>query len=373
MNARLSEAARRDPAIKRKAAFFEDFWRGEGPWPILFSRPHLATGKAYARWNLLEQHADPAKLLDEALGQILPAAADPGDGIPVIRADLGTTLFPSALGLPLHLDPELHPSLAAHLSLEEYARGRGADLNFADSGEIPLARAFYQLAAQRQARGDLPAGILPYVPDSQGIFDLSHLAVGTDIFYAFGEDEELLRSAQERSLGLWMEGTRYFKALLGEDDRSMIHGHGMPSGVWFPDTGARISEDSCTLISPADIERLCLPYIERAIRPFGRGFLHFCGRHPDFLGMTAGHPLISTLNLGNPKSYELAEIFQACGRGGTVYFGHLPRHPGEPPETWIERIAEEALRASCRVILVAPPDLPDPAGAARLWHRLTDS
>lgn len=37
-------AARANPRLSEKAAFFEDFWKGEGPCPILFAKPHLALG-----------------------------------------------------------------------------------------------------------------------------------------------------------------------------------------------------------------------------------------------------------------------------------------------------------------------------------------
>ena len=373
-----------DPQLRRKAAFFEEFWNGDGAFPILFAKPHLALGRNYLVHDLVQQHADVEKLLAEALAQARAAADRGDDGIPVARADLGTTLFPSGLGLRTSLSENAHPWLVEHLDLARYA-GLDRPLDgLAGRGEFPLAGAFYRRLEEERAAGRLPVPVLPYVPDNQGVFDLTHLVAGSDVFYAVADDPTTLLAAQERSLELFLAGSRWFKDLVGEEAGSMVHGHGMPSGVWFPDTGIRISEDSCTLISAADIRRYCLPFIERAIRPFGRGFLHFCGRHEDFLRMAVEHPLVSTVNLGNPELYDLEEVFAWCGRTGTVFFGHVARAGGEDDEAWLERLAGMCGRTGCRLILVAAHAVADAADAAgpaastpdlghlvRRWHELT--
>ena len=370
-----------DPLLRRKAEFFEEFWKGRGAYPILFAKPHLALGRNYLVHDLAQQHADVEKLLAEALAQARAALERPDDGIPAARADLGTTLFPSGLGLKTSLGENSHPWLIEHLDLAGYAGRSELAEGLAERGEFPLAAAFYRRLRDERRAGRLPAAVLPYVPDNQGIFDLTHLVAGSELFYAFADDPALLQAAQERSLELFLAGSRYFKELLGEDERCMVHGHGMPSAVWFPDTGIRISEDSCTLISKADIEKFCLPFIERAVRPFGRGFLHFCGRHEDFLKMAAENPLISTVNLGNPELYDLEELFRLCGRTGTVYFGHLAKADHEDDQGWLERLAGLCGRTGCRLILVAAHAAAEPGERegpparlermVRRWHALT--
>jgi hypothetical protein len=363
-----------------KYRFFEDFWHGEGPCPLLFAKPHLAKGKNYIRHNLADQHRDPAKLLEEALLAGESALEGIDDGIPTIRADLGTTLFPSALGLRVAIREEVHPWLEEHFDLGTYAAlpDPGGGIR-KETGEIAAAAAMYRLFFKEQAAGRIRKILRPYVPDNQGVFDLTHIAVGTDMFTALVDSPDLVHRAQRNSLRLYLEGTRFFKKLLGEVDRSMVHGHGMISGVWFPDTGARISEDSCSLVSDAMISEFCLPYIREALRPFGRGFLHFCGRHEGFLRAACEEPLISTVNLGNPEMYDLGEVFKLCGGTGTVYFGHLDPGTEESMETYLERIAGLAARNRARVILAAPPAAgPDilvgtevKKSLVRLWHRLT--
>ena len=105
--------------------FFEDFWAGTGPFPIIFAAPHLAKGKNYIEHTLVEQHSDPEILLKEALSEASYNHDRLGDGIPTIRADLGTTLLPSGLGLPIGLSPNQHPWLTDHFSLQDYINKEG--------------------------------------------------------------------------------------------------------------------------------------------------------------------------------------------------------------------------------------------------------
>ena len=360
--------------LKEKFQFFESFWKGEGPFPLLFAKPHLAKEKNYILYDLEEQHRDPVKLVEEAVKAAEPALLGIDDGIPAFRTDLGTTLFPSSLGLRVAVQKEVHPWLLDHLSLDQYIALRDVSSGIREGvGEIGHAVEAYRLFLHRKATGSIPQKILPYVPDNQGIFDLSHIIVGTEIFTALIDTPEKVHQAQSQSLKLYLSGTRLFKALLSEPETSMFHAHGMISGVWFPHTGARISEDSCSLISDAMIEEFCLPYIREALKPFGRGFLHFCGRHEGFLSTVCKEPLISTLNLGNPELYDLEEVFRLCGATDTVYFGHLDPEPDESMETFLERIAGIALRHKARLILVAPPveGVDRKRSLVSLWHRLT--
>lgn len=359
---------------QKKYAFQQVFWNGEGPFPLLFAKPHLAKEKNYLLYDLEEQHRDPAKLVGEAVKAAEAARSSPDDGIPAFRTDLGTTLFPSSLGLRVAVQKEVHPWLLDHLRLEDYISLKDVTSGFREGrGEIGHAVRSYQLFLEGKAAGSIPPDILPYVPDNQGVFDLTHIIVGTEIFTSLIDAPEMVHRAQAQSLNLYLAGTRYFKNLIGEPATSMFHAHGMISGVWFPHTGARISEDSCSLISDSMIAEFCLPYIREALKPFGRGFLHYCGRHEGFLKTVCEEPLISTLNLGNPELYDLEEVFRLCGATDTVYFGHLDPRPDESMETFLERIADLAHRNRTRVILAAPPVEGEDRKRVllNLWHRLT--
>jgi hypothetical protein len=301
--------------ISGKFCFYEEFWRGEGPCAILFTEPHLARGRPYRLHDLVEQHRDVEKHLEERLLEVEPHLDLVDDGIPTLRSDLGTTLLPSGLGLRIEVQPELHPWLAEHLSPEQYlGLEMLRDPEDLLKNEMRFSWRFYRLFMRRKERDRIPAEVYPYVPDTQGIFDLSHLIVGTDLLYLLSDRTEQVLAVQERSLELFLTATGLFKELLGERSGSMVHGHGMPIGVWFPDTGARISEDSATLISDDMIRTFCLPFIRRAARPFGRLFMHYCGHHPGFLKMLCQTRLILVSAYHPGGSEEKAELVRRWHR-----------------------------------------------------------
>lgn len=363
-------------ALQKKFLFFEDFWKREGSYPILFAKPHFVKEKPYARHDLIEQHNDVNKLLEENLLVAEEALDLVDDGIPAIRANLGTTLLPSGMGLETALQPAMFPWLKEHLSVKQYlALTEHLDSSNISKNDVELALAFYALFFRRQQEKSINADILPYAPDTQGVFDLSHIILGNDLFMLLQDEPETVHQIQKRSMALFQAATQLFKQALGEANRSMLHGHGMKCGVWFPDTGLRISEDSCTLISGQMIDDFCLPYIKKAVEPFGRGFMHFCGKHEPFLERVCRMPEISTVNLGNPEMYDLDALFSLMGKTKTVYFGHFALFKEESAETYLERLAHYCGKHGAKLILISeyrPKDSDEKKKLVARWHELTN-
>lgn len=362
--------------VKQKFLFYEEFWKGTGPFPILFAKPHFAKSRNYIKYNLVEQHKNAHKLLEESLLAVESYLDLIDDGIPVVRSDLGTTLLPSGLGLEVIVQPELHPWLKNHLTSDE-VQNLPDPLEIQDikKNEIVLAERFYHLFLQQKADTTINPDIFPYIPDTEGVFDLSHLLIGTNIFLLFYDNPDVMHKIQMKSLELFLAGTFLFKSLLGESKHSMLHGHGMPVGAWFPDTGARISEDSCTLISEEMIRTFCLPYIKKAVEPFQRGFMHYCGKHDGFLKMVCDMGEISTLNLGNPEMHDLDHLFSLLGKTKTVYLGHLEVLTDEDGETYLERMAHYCGKYRAKLILVSgyqPKDRDEKEKLVKRWHKLTE-
>jgi hypothetical protein len=355
--------------IDGKKRFFEEFFGGTGPFPLIFARPHLALDRNYHKYDLISQHSDVSKLIEDNLMGARATVNRVDDGIPTVRADLGTTLIPSAFGLPLHIGENAHPSLKEHLDtralltiIEQW------DAERVMNGEVVTAFGFYESIS------DGLDGILPYVPDTQGVFDLAHLLLGEEIFLLPYDDPDLTDRILDFCVELFVSATWRFKNLLGEQPGSMVHGHGMTRGVWFPHCGARISEDSATLLSPEMVARYCVPRVARALAPFGLGFLHFCGHRPDVLRAFCEIPEVAVVNLGNPELYDLDEVCSVCGSTGTILFQHFDMQDGETYETYLERLADVLRRHGARCILIAPDcpqDREDQTRVVEMWHRLT--
>jgi hypothetical protein len=173
---------------------------------------------------------------------------------------------------------------------------------------------------------------------------------------------------------LYVLATRRLKEILGEPDGSMFHGHGTSQGVWFPEAGVRMAEDTAILVSPATIEELILPAIDRAAAPFAGAFLHFCGRRLDFFRALCRMPRVLAIDLGNPEMYEARQILEACGETGTVLYGRIASERGEGWEAYVHRLAAVVRETGARVIL-RPDTYPESRGECEamqeLWHDLT--
>jgi len=230
------------------------------------------------------------------------------------------------------------------------------------------AEAFY---AVHRASGD--GQVAAYLPDTQGVFDIAHMLYGQDIFYDLADDPAWIHDLMQASLDLYLRVSRHLKAMLGEPAGEMIHGHGTPQGVYFPGAGVRISEDTATLLSPAMIERYLLPYIERAIAPFGGGFVHYCGHHPFLHERLCRLPGVKAIDLGNSERYDCRWIMEWCAQTGTILYSRVAALEGEDWVTYIRRVAGLVRDTGARCILrpmVFPETREECAAMRDLWHEL---
>lgn len=342
------------------------FWLGEGPCLILIppEKQELYDVRDYpARFS------DPQAMWEAEMRRAERVAAWPTDGIPTVRPNLGVVFVPSLAGQGFQLADDTMPWPGEPLSREALRAVRDVDVG---AGSVMLkAEAFY---ARHRAAGR--PDVAAYHPDTQGVFDIAHLLYGDAIFYdlADADEEAWIAELLELSLGLYSRATLQVKRCLGEPTTQMIHGHGTAQGVFFPETGVRVSEDTAVLLSPEMIERVLVPVIRRSVQPFGTAFAHFCGKHQALLGQLCGMEEICAVDLGNPEFYETREVMRVCAATGTVLYSRVAAEPGEAWEPYVRRLAGLVKETGARVIL-RPVIYPAERGACaemrELWHELT--
>jgi hypothetical protein len=174
-------------------------------------------------------------------------------------------------------------------------------------------------------------------------------------------------------LDLYARVTQHIKNLIQEERGTMIHGHGTPQGVYFPHAGARISEDTATLLSPATIEEIILPYVQRAASAFDGAFFHYCGRHDAFFEQLCRSPLIRAIDL-QPGMHDTRWLFEQCAKTDTVLYSELPAQDGEDWQEHARRIAGLVNQTGARCILrpgAYPATKSECAAMRDLWHELT--
>jgi hypothetical protein len=340
------------------------FWDGEGPSLILIpaSRMPQYDTKRYA--DLFEH---PRMMWQSEMCRARPVVDWPTDGIPTVRPNLGVVFVPGIAGQAYTVWNDGMPWPGKPLSRDTIRGLRGVAVS--ETKMMRLALEFY---AVHQASGD--RDIAAYHPDTQGIFSLAHLLNGNSTLLEVLDDPPWIHELLGIILEMNCRVVRVLKSCLGEQNDSMVHGHGTPQGVYFPNAGVRISEDAATLVSPKVLDNFVLPYLERAISPFNQGFVHYCGRHPYLFEQLCLMGRVCAIDLGNPEMYDTRWLFERCGETGTVLFSPVAALESESWIAYVHRVANLVRETGARLILrptVYPESRDDCARMVDLWHDLT--
>lgn len=344
------------------------FWAGEGPSLILIPAPAEIAPTDGLSPALSTFTMDPAELYRREAARARAVLGWPTDGIPTVRPNFGVVFVPAIAGQGYLLQEGNMPWPGEPLSRDEILAA--ADVDVATSDLMRRAEAFYALHRESGA-GETAA----YHPDTQGVFDIAHMLWGTQLFYDVVDPSrsawvgELL----EVCLGLYVRVSRHIKALLGEPDGEMIHGHGTGQGVYFPHAGVRTSEDTAILFSPGSITEVIEPFIERSVAPFGGAFAHFCGRCPFLFERLCALEHIRAIDV-QPGMHDPAWLLERCAESGTALHSRVEGLPGESWEAYARRIGGLVRSTGARCVLratVHPSTREECADMAALWHELT--
>ncbi|MFH1738861.1 MAG: hypothetical protein ABIH23_07615 [bacterium] len=343
------------------------FWRGEGPCLILIPTSDSAL---YDTEGYPERFENPRLMWESEMRRARLVLDWPTDGIPTVRPNLGVVFMPAIMGQRYVLREGQMPWCSDLLSRDEIRAA--VDIEVKTSKMMRLAAEFYDI---HRASGEKE--IIAYHADTQGVFDVAHLLYGAEIFYNMADETQhaWYGELMDICLDLYLRVSRHLKYMLRESDCSMIHGHGTSQGVYFPNAGTRISEDTAILISPNMIEELIIPYIERSTEPFGGGFAHYCGYHEFLFERLCRSPLIGSIDLGNSEMFDCRWLLERCAESDTVLCSRVAALDGEDWPAYIRRIAGLIKETGARCILrplVFPENRDECAAMQDTWHELTD-
>lgn len=342
------------------------FWSGEGPCLILIP---AGEGDFYDTDDYERRFYDPEAMWKAETARAEAAVDWPTDGIPTVRPNLGVVFAPAAAGLPFEIRPGQMPWPGGSLTREQIRAAAQADI--ARSRVMALAEEFYAIHRERSR-----PGIAAYHADTQGVFDIAHLLFGHETLYALADPDETewVDELMAAALDLYLRVSRRLKACLGEDPGAMIHGHGTANGVYFPTAGVRMAEDTATLLSPAMIERVVAPAIERGAAEFGGAFVHYCGKHDALFERLCRLDCVAAIDLGNPAMYDARWLMERCAETDTVLCSRVAVETDGNWRTYLRRVAALVRETGVRCILrplVAPHTREGCAAMLDLWHALT--
>jgi hypothetical protein len=350
--------------LAEKIKIHRSFWEGEIDNLIFIDYGEIAK---YETVDYEKLFYNPELMLESEIERAKPVIDWSTDGIPALRANLGTIFIPAIAGQEYKIRDNQMPWTGEALEYSEILEVSGADILNAEIYQ--LAKRFYDLAKPR----GVDSQYLLYQPDTQGVFDILHLLYGNDIFIEMAEEDknEKVKNCLKACLELYVNVTKEIKKIIGEDHESMFHGHGTPQGLFFPHTGTRISEDTATLLSPKMIDEFIIPIIEESIKPFGSGFVHFCGHHKYFYESVCDLEVVDAVDLGNPEMYDAEWLLDICANTNTVFFGKIASFEGEDWESYLTRVKRIIKKTGAKCVLrsdIIPDNFKQAEDMYRFWH-----
>ena len=139
-------------------------------------------------------------------------------------------------------------------------------------------------------------------PDLQGPMDNLELLYGSDVFYAFYDDPELVHVLLdkitcfiEKEFDTWLDffpGNRKYTNFF----RHIEHG------------SLCVRNDSAMNLSPDLYEEFIVPYDGRLLKKYG-GIVHFCGRGDHFISKLAKLEGLRGINMSQPHLNDMEKVF----------------------------------------------------------------
>lgn len=332
--------------------------------PILISG-RLPERDQYPVYNLKEQFFDKEKMWAEQLWSVIAQVRGGSDAQLSLRANLGTGLVPTIFGLEQLVFEDKMPWLKEHLSKEEIINFEFPD-DLSQAGLMPLAIEYINFFQEK-----LKGRAQVYVSDTQGPFDIAHLVRGDEIFTDFYDDPDFVHHLLRLSTRAYIECTKAMKVANREELSSGYHGF-----LYMGRGGVRACEDTSTLLSPSCLREFVVPYLEEALRPFGGGWVHFCGHNPHLLDLVIDIDEVRGINLGNPEMYDYEEVMTKLLARGKFYYGGWPKNKEESRRKYFERILAPVKEAGKGLIFVPSgedeADWQDVGLLQDLWCSLQD-
>ncbi len=174
-----------------------------------------------------------------------------------------------------------------------------------------------------------------------------------------------------------------FKGLIDEPLTTAMY-----DSVYMTSGGVRIIEDTSILLSLAMWNKFARSFTKEALKPFGGGTVHFCGKSESLLDNELSISEVRGVNLGQPELYDYKATMKRFLAAGKVYFGACwPKRKDESVKEYFSRILA-SLKGEKRCLIFQPGgegdlDLshpveekeswPSPEESIQLWHVLQES
>ncbi len=331
--------------------------------PLLLSCSHDMELPAF---DFEEIHSDPDKMFANGLRDMYGSGLGRMGGVPSIRANMGCGIFPTMFGVKQAVFPDKMPWVVTHLSLDEARELTKDDIEL--SADFRKGLSLMEDFAERIAG----SGCRVFPMDVQGPFDIAHLVLGDEIFYAMYDDPAVVHHTLDLSVHAIVMGLEECLRRIPGSDSCVCHYNAlaMPRSLG----GVKLSEDTPTLLAKEHIEEFVMPYSRKVLEHFGGGYVHYCGDNAHLYQAVLAEPLAYGLNFGNPERHDLELVLDDLSARGKVYYGGIPKDEQEDLASYFTRYLQAGKReGSGHLLLQYSCSEADRSAVSDAWQKACET
>lgn len=265
----------------------------------------------FSRYTYRETFNDPAAMLQNILlDRVVPGVLLKDDNPLAIRNNHGTIQIASVLGGEWQMHADNYPWVDHFDTIGEIEKiALPAPTEVSNKGLLPKALAtlkFYHDTLDRYP--NCRKAIQISLPDLQGPLDTAEQLWGSDIYYAFNEQPELLSRLLARIVDVMGLVEKEFRRLTRDrldPEFNTQHGYVIPGRLL-------IRNDSSIMISPTMYAEFIRPHDARLLKETGGGAIHFCGNGQHLVKKMMEIETLQGLDFGQPEQMDLPLIYSLC-------------------------------------------------------------
>lgn len=301
---------------------WKQFALGQSPESTTFEPPCRTPKESGIDWkhiNINDAIADEDLMLLSQLENCHRALSSPTNTLMIMRANYGVGIISSLFGAERFIMPYEMDTLPNVRPLKD---GSDAIQRLLDSPAPALTEGYgthvfsigERLAEIREQYPKIGRFIRIDNPDGQGPIDNCELLWGSDLFYAFYDEPELVHALLDRVTDTIQRFVKKWQQIFPNTDGLTSYFGRLGRG------GIVIRNDSAMNLSPDIFREYIQPYDTRLLQAFDGGMIHFCGTGDHFAGVLAKTPLLSTVDMSQPHLNNMETILGALPDQGINIF-----------------------------------------------------
>ena len=226
-----------------------------------------------------------------------------------VRCNYGTGILASLFGCELFLMDESTDTLPATRPLDSIEKIKALlDKGIPDlsgglgSKVFQMAQVFLDVFEKYPV---LRRHVHLYHPDLQGPMDAAEIIWGSDIFYAFHDQPDLVRDFLRLLTDTYIAFMRRWYDLVGQPSIYSAHWDMLHKG------SVMIRNDSLMNLSPQIYQDVVRPLDRQIFDQFGgSGAIHFCGRGDHYIQLMSEMPGLTAVAMSQPECNDMETIYR---------------------------------------------------------------